>query len=133
MICMMDTQHASSYHTNIHASGPLLPPGMLNVTTGTHSGSRTSSTEEALTSNLRVTVMNLNVVFVCLSFYLAMILTNWGTISAHDDSNTPTGGTVSMWMQAVGGWIAVALYMLGLVLPKFKFLPRSVWDLQPKF
>jgi hypothetical protein len=37
-----------------------------------------------------------------------------------------------MWMQAVGGWIAAGLYIVGLILPKFSFLPKSIWDLQPE-
>ena len=118
---------------HVMGAGGITNSGMLNVGSGSHSGARTSSTKEALQTSLRVTVMNLNVIFAALAFYVAMILTNWGTIVVDEDSSSPNGGSVSMWMQAVGGWIAVGMYIVGLILPKFRILPRSIWDLQPQF
>jgi hypothetical protein len=117
---------------HIMGAGGITGSGMFNVGTGSHSGVRTSDTKEALKGSLRVTVMNLNVIFISLAFYISMILTNWGTIAVDNDSQSPNGGSVSMWMQAVGGWIAAGLYIVGLILPKFSFLPKSIWDLQPE-
>lgn len=75
---------------------------MVNVATGTHSGVESGSAKKNLRKQLRVTVMNLNIVFILISFYISMILTNWGTIvSSSDESHNHKAGNVSMWMQAV--------------------------------
>lgn len=75
--------------------------GILNVATGTHSGVESTNAKDNLKKQLRVTVMNLNIVFLLVSFYIPMILTNWGTIVTSDSSHSDSPGTVSMWMQAV--------------------------------
>jgi hypothetical protein len=75
---------------------------MVNIATGSHSGVETASAKKNLRKQLRVTIMNLNVVFILISFYIPMILTNWGTIiSSSDEAHAHSSGTVSMWMQAV--------------------------------
>jgi hypothetical protein len=113
-------------------AGSFTENGILNVASGSHSGKKGVGTNEALKGELHVTVMNLNVVFILLAFYMSMILTNWGTIVVDNDSEYTSSGTLSMWMQASGAWIATSLYIVGLVLPKFSFLPKSIWDLQPQ-
>ncbi len=62
-----------------------------------------------------------------------MIMTDWGTITKQADTGSPTSGKTSMWMQAVGAWVAVGLYILGLIIPSFKILPESIWDLKFEF
>lgn len=123
---------ASRRIASILGAGGITQSGVLNVVSGSHSGSKSSNVKENLKSQLRVTVMNFNMIFILLSFYIAMILTNWGTIVAADDSHSTHGGNISMWMQAVGAWIAISFYIVGLLIPQFRILPRSVWDLQPK-
>ena len=64
-----------------------------------------------------------------------MTLTNWGTLPESNDGQdheSTNSGNVSMWMQAVGAWIAIGLYVLGLIMPNFKIFPTSIWDLRPK-
>jgi hypothetical protein len=74
---------------------------MLNIAAGSHSGVESTSAKKNLRKQLRVTVMNLNIVFLLVSCYIPMILTNWGTIVSENGSNDKSDGTVSMWMQAV--------------------------------
>lgn len=119
----------------IMSTGGMTTSGFMNVASGSHSGKSKSGVgaEEQLAKSLRTTVFNLNVIFIMLSFYISMTLTNWGTLPEDDvDHNGTNAGHVSMWMQACGAWIAIALYILGLVMPNFKFFPTSIWDLRPK-
>jgi hypothetical protein len=75
---------------------------MMNIATGSHSGVESASAKKNLRKQLRVTIMNLNIVFILISFYISMILTNWGTIiSSTEESHNRSAGAVSMWMQAV--------------------------------
>jgi hypothetical protein len=118
----------------IMSAGGAASSGFLTVATGSHSGKK-SGTEEQLEKSLRTTVFNLNVIFIMLSFYISMTLTNWGTLpepNAGLDHESTNAGHVSMWMQACGAWIAIALYVLGLIVPNFKFFPTSIWDLRAK-
>eukprot|EP01041_Mallomonas_annulata_P003224 gene3224-6374_t len=43
------------------------------------------------------------------------------------------GGYVSMWMQACGAWISICMYMFSLLIPEFRFFPRSIWELHHLF
>jgi hypothetical protein len=118
----------------IMSAGGMTSSGFMNVASGSHSGKAKTGAEDQLAKSLRTTIFNLNLIFILLSFYIAMTLTNWGTLP---EPSTGTGsstnaGHVSMWMQACGAWIAIGLYVLGLILPKFKFFPTSIWDLKPK-
>jgi hypothetical protein len=118
----------------ILSAGGATSSGFLSVATGSHSGKQ-SDTEQQLQKSLRTTIFNLNLIFILLSFYISMTLTNWGTLpepNAGMDHDSTNAGHVSMWMQACGAWIAIALYVLGLVMPTFKFFPTSIWDLRPK-
>lgn len=116
----------------ILSSGNMVTSGFLKVATGSHSGRESTDTKDQLERSLRTTIFNLNVIFILLCFYVSMTLTNWGTLPESDESTNTSGGRVSMWMQASGAWIAIALYVLGLVMPSFKFFPTSIWDLRPK-
>merc|ERR1719473_762316 len=107
----------------------------MSVASGSHSGKSKTGVDvkNQLKRALRTTVFNLNFIFVALSFYISMTLTNWGTLPKEDmDGEATNAGHVSMWMQACGAWIAIGLYILGLILPNFKFFPTSIWDLRPK-
>jgi hypothetical protein len=106
--------------------------GVLNVAIGNHSGTTTSGAVEELEKHKHVAVLNLNFIFVLILFYISMIMTDWGTITTASPADTPgpTAGNTSMWMQATGAWIAVGLYIVGLIKPAFKLLPESIWDLK---
>lgn len=119
---------------SLMGSGGILSGGVVSVIAGSHSGAGKSDTKDELKKNLRTTVMNINAVYILICFYVAMTLSNWGTLSLRgDEASSSSGGHVSMWMQASGAWVVVALYVVGLLLPTFQILPRSIWDLQPKF
>lgn len=107
--------------------------GVLSVIQGQHSGTKNRSADDQLEKHTHVTVLNLSFVCILICFYIAMILTNWGTVTKNAEANRPTSGTTSMWMQAAGAWIAVGLYIVGIVLPTFKFLPDNIWELRFNF
>lgn len=118
----------------IMSAGGFTSSGFMNVASGRHS-EKQSDTKNQLEKSLRTTIMNLHVIFIMLSFYISMTLTNWGTLpepTEGQDHESTNAGNVSMWMQACGAWIAIALYVLGLIVPNFKFFPRSIWDLRTK-
>jgi hypothetical protein len=118
----------------IMSTGGIASSGIMSVATGSHSGKQ-SDTKGQLEKSLRTTVFNLNLIFVMLCFYICMTLTNWGTLpesSNGQDHDSTNSGHASMWMQAVGAWIAIGLYVVGLIMPNFKFFPTSIWDLRPK-
>ncbi len=124
--------------TNLMSAGPLPFVGLLSVIVGRNSGAESggiTGPDVDFKGKLRTSVMNLNVIYVLIAFYISMIMTNWGTVVLLDDNSkmgsTPSAGSTSMWMQAVGAWIAIALYVVSLLIPSFKTcLPTSVWDLQ---
>lgn len=118
----------------IMSAGGFTSSVFMNVASGRHS-EKQSDTKNQLEKSLRTTIMNLHVIFIMLSFYISMTLTNWGTLpepTEGQDHESTNAGNVSMWMQACGAWIAIALYVLGLIVPNFKFFPRSIWDLRTK-
>ena len=75
--------------------------------------------------NLRKILVWLSLIFVMLLAYISMSLTSWGTMASMDTSSSTGGviatsaseGEVSMYMNAIGGWISIALYILGLLVP----------------
>ena len=56
-------------------------------------------------------------VFLLVSGYYAMVLTNWATEQSNSSIETPRTGTATMWIQAAGIWIAIAIYMWSLFAP----------------
>jgi hypothetical protein len=107
--------------------------GVFQVIQGQHSGTQNTSAREELEKHTHLAILNLSFVFVLICFYIAMIMTNWGTITKDHNTDSPTSGKTSMWMQAIGAWVAVGLYILGLIIPSFKILPESIWDLKFEF
>ena len=57
-------------------------------------------------------------VFLLISGYYAMVLTNWGTMQSNSSQSDPRNGSAAMWIQAAGQWIAVVIYLWSLVAPK---------------
>ena len=107
--------------------------GVISVVQGRYSGTKNQNAEEQLEKHTHLVVLNLSVVCILICFYIAMILTNWGTIAKDSDTSRPTAGVVSMWMQAIGAWVAVGLYIVGLIVPTFKLLPDNIWELKFNF
>ncbi len=62
--------------------------------------------------------VQVSIVFLLISGYFAMILTNWATLQTSTSISNPKTGSVAMWIQAAGQWIAIAIYLWSLVAPK---------------
>lgn len=63
----------------------------------------------------------LNVVMALISCYVAMILTNWGTINGldeHHNAANPTVGRINMAILGISQWLAIGLYSWTLLAPR---------------
>lgn len=47
-----------------------------------------------------------------------MVLTNWATLQANNDSGSSRSGLIAMWLQAAAQWIALVMYSWSLIAPK---------------
>lgn len=56
-------------------------------------------------------------IFLLVSGYYAMILTNWATLQDNTSIANPKTGQVAMWIQASGQWIAILVYIWSLFAP----------------
>lgn len=66
-------------------------------------------------------VWKLNVVMALISCYVAMILTNWGTINGLDENHNaanPTVGRINMAILGISQWLAISLYSWTLIAPR---------------
>jgi hypothetical protein len=66
-------------------------------------------------------VWKLNVVMALISCYVAMILTNWGTINGLDENHNaanPTVGRINMTILGISQWLAIGLYSWTLLAPR---------------
>ncbi|KAG1690919.1 hypothetical protein DVH05_027378 [Phytophthora capsici] len=55
-----------------------------------------------------------HVLMILASFYMAMVLTNWGSF---DGSSSTTDAVVTMWVKAISQWVASGLFLWTLVAP----------------
>lgn len=60
----------------------------------------------------------LNLCLLLISCWYACVLTSWGQVTNGTDAANPEVGSVTMWMNAAGGWIAIFLYGWTLVAPR---------------
>lgn len=69
-------------------------------------------------SDLTIALQLASVLFICVSAYFSMILTDWGTVrsSTYGFLNIKEG-VASMWLQASAQWIAMLLYIWSLLAP----------------
>lgn len=63
-------------------------------------------------------LVQVSIVFLLVSGYYAMVLTNWATIQADAGIDNPRTGGAAMWIQAAGQWISILMYLWSLVAPK---------------
>ena len=57
--------------------------------------------------------------------YLAMLFTNWASVSLNDGGNGSDGdsplsaqfGPVNFWIKVISGWISILLYIWSLYAP----------------
>lgn len=62
-------------------------------------------------------LVQVSIVFILVSGYYAMVLTNWATEQANTSISSPQSGKAAMWIQAAGQWIAIAFYGWSLIAP----------------
>jgi hypothetical protein len=67
---------------------------------------------------IRGVFMQVSLVFLLISGYYAMILTNWATLQKSETMANGKTGQVAMWIQASGQWIAFIMYLWSLLVPK---------------
>ena len=88
-------------------SGTYTQPGVLAIVVGKQSNSNSGylGTNLDFVNKLRSTILNLNFIYILLSFYIAMTLTNWGTIAYNSTLETSLdAGSTSMWITAAAAW-----------------------------
>jgi hypothetical protein len=88
-------------------AGTYSQPGVLSVIVGKQSNSNSGylGTNLDFVSKLRTTIFNLSFIYILLSFYIAMTLTNWGTIAYNSNLETSlAAGSTSMWITAAAAW-----------------------------
>lgn len=128
------------------SAGPLPLVGLLGIVAGYKSSAEYGTTGTKLdfdTVGVKVLVINLSFVFLLVTFYISMVMTNWGTIVSGFDSvgaatsgaaklaSSLAAGSMSMYMNAVGGWVATVLYIVGLLIPRWAdCCPTSIWNLR---
>ena len=83
-------------------------------------GSRDSrvSTSKMSSPQLRSLLQEISVIFVLISCYYAMVLTNWATLQAGYSMSSAKTGEASMWLQASSMWVAACFYAWRLVAPR---------------
>ena len=62
-------------------------------------------------------VASFNLVMALMACNIAMVLTNWGSITKSGSAASPSSGQVAMWMQAAAQWTAGLLYVWTCVAP----------------
>lgn len=78
-----------------------------------------SDTDPYAAEGMKSLFVQVSAVFLLISGYFAMILTNWATLQTTTSIANPKTGRAAMWIQAAGQWIAVSVYLWSLVAPKF--------------
>lgn len=66
-------------------------------------------------------VWKLNIVMALISCYIAMVLTEWGTVNGLDENHNaanPTVGRVNMAILGISQWLAISLYSWTLLAPR---------------
>jgi hypothetical protein len=63
-------------------------------------------------------LLQVSIVFILISCYYAMVLTNWATLQNDNKIDNPKAGRAAMWLQASGQWIALLLYIWALIAPR---------------
>jgi hypothetical protein len=69
------------------------------------------------TAERRSMLAQVSLVFMLISSYYAMVLTNWATERAGGNVSSQKEGNASMWIQASAQWIALLMYIWSLAAP----------------
>mgnify|MGYP001945643362 CR=1 FL=1 len=76
-----------------------------------------SEVKQGYTEDMKKLLTEVACIFLLVSCYFAMVITNWATEQRGGDSSNPTNGNAAMWLQATAQWIALVLYAWTLVAP----------------
>lgn len=119
----MESGSGSSGAAELNLDVPLMDGQEASMSGMVTGGSSSSNSESSSLSH----VWKLNIVLALISCYVAMILTEWGTVNelvAGDGNNdnhnaaNPTVGRVNMAILGVSQWLALLLYAWTLVAPR---------------
>mmetsp|Transcript_28540 Transcript_28540/g.47951 ORF Transcript_28540/g.47951 Transcript_28540/m.47951 type:complete len:155 (+) Transcript_28540:91-555(+) len=95
---------------------------LMSVATGgsapAATGSAPAASDAYSADGIYALFIQVSFVFLLISGYYAMVLTNWAIMQANDSQSDPRNGRTAMWIQAAGQWIAVLLYIWSLMAPK---------------
>ncbi len=81
-------------------------------------GSDPDAESKGYTEKIKGLLVEVSFIFLLISCYYAMVITNWATEQEDDGSvASPSAGHVAMWLQASAIFIAIALYIWSLVAP----------------
>lgn len=112
----------SRFPTVLDSQGQAVDLSQVSISTkpqGARSPSAGNAAEVAAEPGLmNKMLIQVSVVFVLVSGYYAMVLTNWATEQANTSISNPRSGRAAMWIQAAGQWIAIAFYGWSLIAPK---------------
>lgn len=92
-----------------------IPGALKNVDPNAGLGAPKATTDAP---SLRVIFQEVSVVFILISAYYCMVLTNWATLQSSSSISDPLYGDVALWLQASAQWIAILLYIWTLFAPK---------------
>jgi len=76
------------------------------------------TTSEMSSPQLRALLQEISVIFILISCYYAMVLTNWATLQANYSMSSAKTGMAAMWLQASSVWVAAVFYAWRLVAPR---------------
>ena len=67
---------------------------------------------------MKALFIQISTVFILISGYYAMILTNWGTLQSGSGIENPRQGQTALFLQATAQWIAIVLFLWSMIAPK---------------
>lgn len=109
--------------TPLQSAQLALNPAILSDEAGT--GSRTVDNapgdghDPYAVPGLKQVLCEASIIFILVSCYFAMVLTNWATVqSAQLGMSSINSGVAAMWLQAAAQWVALLFYLWSLVAPK---------------
>jgi len=58
-----------------------------------------------------------HLIFACAACYYAMLLTDWGDLTHHQDKDTINVGWASVWVKVICEWVTAGIFLWTLVAP----------------
>lgn len=81
-------------------------------------GGDADEANKGYTEKIKGLLVEVSFIFLLISCYYAMVITNWATEQEDDGSvASPSAGHVAMWLQSSAIFIAITLYIWSLVAP----------------